>query len=287
VRFGVAVIPFEPWEHVVRWWRTLGKLGVATIWTPDHLVYPTGASFYEAWTSLAALAGEAPLARIGTLVTSAPLRHPAVLAKQAIALDHISGGRLELGVGAGGSPLDGALVGTDSTTRSERVRSFRAYVERLDELLRGEELRQRPLQQPRPPLTVAAWGRESLRLAAEIADRWSTDGERGLSAEEGLSGVRERVVLLRRYCEEIGRDPATIVRSVVLAHSWIAENPFASRREFESLVGRYAEAGIDELVFYYPPERFYPTVETGLFEQLVTEGLFATATAAAESGEAG
>ena len=127
-----------------------------------------------------------------------------------------------------------------------------------------------------------------MRVAAETADRWSTDGERGLSAEEGLAGVRERVGVLHRYCEEIGRDPRTIVRSVVLAHSWIAENPFASRRDFARVVGRYADAGIDELVVYYPPERFYRTVEPGLFEELAADGFAAvTSNGAAGSEEAG
>jgi alkanesulfonate monooxygenase SsuD/methylene tetrahydromethanopterin reductase-like flavin-dependent oxidoreductase (luciferase family) len=268
VRFGAIVIPYEPWEAVVEHWRTLDELGLETIWGPDHLWYPRGPQFLEGWTTLAALAGVARRARIGTLVTSIVFRSPALVAKQALAVDHVSGGRLELGIGAG-SESDHEPAGVERWTSAERSERLRAFVHEVDRLLRSNELG-RPLQQPRPPLTVAASGERNLRLAAEVADRWNTTGRRGLSPDEGLELVRRLNGRLDRLCDEAGRDPRSVLRSFLAAHGWISDTPLASESAFRAFVERYREAGVEEIVLYYPPERFYPdgTVERGLFGRL-------------------
>ena len=273
MKFGAVVNPFEPWEQVVHWWTELEELGFDSIWGPDHLVNSRGTRpFYEGWTSLAALAEATSRVRVGTLVTSIVFREPRLLAKQAIAVDHISGGRLEVGVGAG-SPTDNEPAGLEPWSPWERSERLRRFVEELDELLRGDERRGFPLQRPRPPLTIAAWSPRNIRLAAERADRWNTMGGDGLSADEGLERAARQNELLDGYCKEIGRDPRTIVRSFLHAYHWVAETPFTSVEAFATFAERYRTAGFDELLVYYPPERFSPpgTVTPGVLERVAQE----------------
>jgi alkanesulfonate monooxygenase SsuD/methylene tetrahydromethanopterin reductase-like flavin-dependent oxidoreductase (luciferase family) len=270
VRFGAVIIPFEPWEQVVAWAGEVEAVGFQSLLLPDHLVNPYGPGpFYESWTTLAVLARETSRVRLGTLVTSIVFREPRLLAKQAIAVDHISGGRLEVGVGAG-SGEDNEAAGLRPWTPRERSDRLRAFVEELDDRLRGDERRGFPLQRPRPPLTIAAWSPHNLRLAAERADRWNTMGGYGLSADDGLARATEQNLLLDSLCREVGRDPRSLVRSFLHGYRWVAETPFASAEAFAAYVERYRGAGFDELFFYYPPERFSPegTVDRRVLEEL-------------------
>jgi alkanesulfonate monooxygenase SsuD/methylene tetrahydromethanopterin reductase-like flavin-dependent oxidoreductase (luciferase family) len=264
VQLGAVIVPFEPWEQVVRWAHEVEELGLDSLWIPDHLVNTIGTRpFYEGWTTLAALAQATSRIRIGTLVSSIVLRTPRVLAKEALAVDHVSGGRLEVGVGAGAEE-DNDAAGLPPWTPRERSDRLRGFVEELDSLLRGDERRGFPLQRPRPPLTVAAWSPRNIRLAAEHADRWNTMGGYGLSAEEGLRAAAAQVAVL----EAASRRP--VVRSFLHGHRWVAETPFASVEAFAAFEERYRGAGFDELLFYYPPERFSPlgTVADGVLEHV-------------------
>ena len=265
MKLGAVLIPFEPWEQVVRWAREVEELGLDSLWLPDHLVNPVGSKpFYEGWTTLAALAQETARVRIGTIVSSIVYREPRLLAKQAIAVDHVSGGRLEVAVGPG-SDRDNEAAGLRPWTPRERSDRLRAFVEDLDDLLRGDERRGFPLQRPRPPLTIAAWSPRNIRLAAERADRWNTMGGYGLSAEEGLRTAASQAALLEAASDR------PIIRSFLHGYRWVAETPFASVEAFSAYVERYREVGFDELLFYYPPERFSPpgTVGAGVFEQVM------------------
>ena len=273
MKFGAVVNPYEPWEQVVRWWRDLEELGLDSVWGPDHLVNPRGGRpVYDGWASLAALAQATSRVRVGTLVTSIVFREPRLLAKQAIAVDHISGGRLEVGIGAG-SATDHEPAGLAEWSPRERSDRLRRFVEELDDLLRGDERRGFPVQRPRPPLTIAAWSPRNIRLAAERADCWNTMGGDGLSATEGLERATAQRELLDSHCREIGRDPRTVVRSFLHAYHWVAETPFESVDAFAAFAARYRAAGFDELLVYYPPERFSPagTVEPGVFERVAKE----------------
>ena len=267
MRLGAVIVPFEPWEQVVRWAREVEELGLDSLWVPDHLVNTIGSKpFYEGWTTLAALAQATSRIRIGTIVSSIVFRAPRVLAKQALAVDHVSGGRLEVGVGAGADE-DNEAAGLPPWTPRERSDRLRAFVEELDDLLRGDERRGFPLQRPRPPLTVAAWSPRNIRLAAERADRWNTMGGYGLSAEEGLRAAASQLAVLEAASNR------RVVRSFLHGYRWVAETPFASVEAFEGFVERYRDVGFDELLFYYPPERFSPpgTVGDGVLERVATE----------------
>jgi len=269
LKFGAVLVPFEPWEQVVRWAREVEELGLDSLWVPDHLVNPVGSKpFYEGWTTLAALAQATSRIRVGTLVSSIVFREPRLLAKQALAVDHLSSGRLEVGVGAG-SDEDNEAAGLRPWTPRERSDRLRSFVEELDELLRGDERRGFPLQRPRPPLTIAAWSPRTIRLAAERADRWNTMGGYGLSADEGLRAAASQLAILEAGSQR------RVKRSFLHGYRWVAETPFASVEDFERFVERYRSIGFDELYFYYPPERFSPpgTVTPGIFEHIARDVL--------------
>ncbi len=275
LRFGAVVLPNRPWDELVARWREVERLGLDTLWVADHLANELRAEgpWLEGWTTLAAMAASTERILIGTMVSSIVLRPPALLAKQAVTLDHLSGGRLELGIGAGGSALDHRLLGEEPWPPRERAERFREYVTALDRLLRGGELAPPPLQRPRPPLTIAAWSRRTLEVAAELGDAWNTMGGVALDAESGLAAVRAQSARLDEAAARAGRDPAVIRRSLLLARRWIADTPFASELAFREFVAKYREAGIDEFVFYYPPEPFLPegSVAPGVFEKALTE----------------
>jgi len=269
LKLGAVLVPFEPWEQVVRWAREVEELGLDSLWVPDHLVNPVGSKpFYEGWTTLAALAQATSRIRVGTLVSSIVFREPRLLAKQALAVDHLSSGRLEVGVGAG-SDEDNEAAGLRPWTPRERSDRLRSFVEELDELLRGDERRGGPLQRPRPPLTIAAWSPRNIRLAAERADRWNTMGGYGLSADEAFRAVVSQLAVLEAGSQR------PVVRSFLHGYRWVAETPFASVEDFERFVERYRSIGFDELYFYYPPERFSPpgTVTPGIFEHIARDVL--------------
>ena len=132
LRFHVLVLPNVPWSELVRRFRRLDELGVDIGGVADHFVDWTGSGspWLEAWTLLAALARETTRLRLSTLVTQIPLRAPAMLAHQALTVDHVSGGRLELGLGVGLTTDPAyAMMGLPNWTNPERVARFKEYVE--------------------------------------------------------------------------------------------------------------------------------------------------------------
>jgi alkanesulfonate monooxygenase SsuD/methylene tetrahydromethanopterin reductase-like flavin-dependent oxidoreductase (luciferase family) len=268
-RYGIITIAVGAFEPVAQLWRTAEALGFDDAWVPDDLMGPFE---FEPWTLLAALARETSRMRIGTLVTQIPFRHPTLLAKEAITVDRVSGGRLEVGIGAGdpGTPID--AIGHDPWSAHERAERFGEQVELLDRLLRGERVDHAgrfyraqavqlppPVQRPRPPLVIAAQAPSSLRLAAQFADGWNTLGGQSQSSsglprlplDEAVARTREAVQQLERYCSEVGRDPTTIRRSVLALRA--DPVPLSSLDAFDEFVGRYAAVGIEEFVFYWPP----------------------------------
>ena len=273
LRFGVLTSPSGSWEQIVQRWQTIEAMGFDSVWLPDHFVdlrQPTAPRF-EAWTLLPALAIKTTRIRIGTLVTAIPFRNPAFLARQALTVDHLSQGRLELGLGTGASgEMDAsyAMAGIDDWSFSERVARFEEVVEIVDQLLRNDvttyngqfyrlqETSMQPgsMQDPRPPITVAAHGPKMLRIAARHAESWSSMGGFGLSPEALYDVTVRRNRDLDAYCTEIGRDPATLRRSLLL---WppIREMVYESAGAFEKILRPYVEAGINEFILAYPSKQ--------------------------------
>ena len=269
ILFGICTDQAEPYPVMVDRWRYFEELGFDSIWDCDHLLRPSNPShpYFEGWTLLAALATQTTRIRVGVLVGSNTFRHPALLAQEAITIDHISEGRLELGFGAGWFVEEHRRFGIPFGDPPTLVDSFSEAVEIIDSLLRGEEvthdgryyqlrgarLRPRPVQSPRPPLTLGAHRPRMLAICARYADRWNSFG----TVEE----MAERNRLLDEACERIGRDPTEIIRSF---YGWASNmaaqglpDAWASPDAFTEVVGRYAEAGVNEFIMDQPrPEQF-------------------------------
>ncbi len=287
MKFGAVVLQNFPWQDLVRLWEKFESLGFDSTWVADHFVNyadPTN-SWFEGWSVLAAMANATSTIRIGTLVTSITLRNPAVLARQAMTVDHISNGRLEIGIGAGApGEIDPSykMVGIKNWTAKERVERLREQVEIIDTLLRnntsnyngkhynleGVIMAPAPIQKPRPPITVAAHVKGSLKIAAEYADTWCSFGaEFGAPPDVVVEKTKKRIDFIDKYCEKIGRDPASLGRSLLIFGAE-ANTAFVSEQHFTEVVERYAAIGINELIFFYP---FFAPDQMQTFEQIATE----------------
>ena len=221
-RFGIFVAQAEPYPVLTEKWRYFDELGFDGIWHPDHFLRPSDPTgpLFEGWTSLAAVATQTSRIRVGALVSSNLLRHPALLAQQAITVDHISKGRLELGIGCGWFVEEHRRFRIPLPEPRVRVDRFSEALEIIDPLLRGEtvsyegrhyqlseaRLRPLPVQSPRPPFTLGAHRPRMLRICARFADLWNSGGTVGEMA--GWNRI------LDGACGRIGRDPAEIIRSV-------------------------------------------------------------------------
>jgi alkanesulfonate monooxygenase SsuD/methylene tetrahydromethanopterin reductase-like flavin-dependent oxidoreductase (luciferase family) len=264
--FGIMLGPVPPWEQVIKQARKVETLGFDKIWLPDHFVNPgdPDMAWYECWSTLAGLATVKGKIPIGTLVSSMTLRNPAMLARMAMTVDHISGGRLELGVGAGGALNCHKMTGIPQWSRWERSERYKEFIEILDQMLRREvttykghyydvenaTIRPTPLSKPRPVLSVAAHGPKALRLAAKYGDSWNSLGagmENTPLQNSKITG--ERCQMLAEYALKAGRDPAKIGRTFVFG--WTSDRLFNSMEAFYNAIGRYREAGIRDFCFIY------------------------------------
>jgi alkanesulfonate monooxygenase SsuD/methylene tetrahydromethanopterin reductase-like flavin-dependent oxidoreductase (luciferase family) len=279
LRFGILAPQVVPYTVQGDRWRELEAYGFDSLWFADHFVNPARPSgrWFESYTLLAAAATQTRRIRLGTLVSSITFRHPALLAKQALTIDHISNGRLELGVGAGGAPNDFEMTGLPAWEPPERARRFREFVLMLDALLRQEprsaagtsfdgeyyravEAIMNPgtVQRPRPPLTLAAGGRVTMKFAATQADSWNQmpnsmgGGESLATAAACLEVVRSRNARMDDFCAAVGRDPGTLRRSILAGGGVTPDAPWSSPEAFRDFVGRYMAVGVNEFIFYYP-----------------------------------
>ena len=265
MRFSLELVQVVPFPDLLDDVLFAESLGIRTGWVADQLVVSPAAPdllLLEAWTTLGALASRTTRIRLGTLVTNAAMRNPAWLAKQALTVDHISGGRLDLGIGAGYYAEEHAYVGIDFLDGRGRTARLAEAVAILDRGLRGEHvtfegehfhlqdapMQPAPVQTPRPPLYVAGKARTSLRAAAEHADVWVLVGEAGAEMDAALAEFRQASVRLDEACAAAGRDPRSIKRCY--SAGFANEPVFASIDAAAEFVGRYQEAGADELSFY-------------------------------------
>lgn len=260
VTFATLVLPNEPWPDLVSRWRRLEAGGIDTIWSCDHFTNPwvVGQRWFEGWTVLAALATATERVKIGLLVGAIVSRTPNMYVKQAQTVDHVTGGRLLLGLGAGGAPSDQGMWGVEDWSDRERAERFAEYVDLVDMLARADEAtfegrwyrtESAPMapgfvQRPRPPLVLAAHGARTLKVVARHADMWNTFGP-------SLEEAREMSDQLSTLCGQIGRDDSDIGRSVLLGIR--AETSWSSPAEFEQLVSDWHDAGFSDFIFYDPP----------------------------------
>ncbi|WP_433222299.1 LLM class flavin-dependent oxidoreductase [Dactylosporangium sp. CS-047395] len=269
MRIGVLLLPADPWKQTLERARHLEELGYAHLWTYDHLSWRRyrDLPWHATIPWLTGVAAATSRIRLGTMVTSPNFRHPVTLAKDAMTLDHISDGRLTLGIGAGGTGFDATVLGGEPPTPRERTARFTEFVELLDAVLRepahshrgryytADEARTIPgcVQHPRVPLAIAAAGPRALDLTARVGDAWITYGEPNAedqSAAATEAAVRAQAARLDERCAAHGRDPKELRRYFLIGNT--DERPLASVGAFEDFAGRYERMGFTDIVFHDP-----------------------------------
>lgn len=235
-------------------------------WLNDHFSDPgqqRGGRSLEALTTLAALAHLVPGKRLGHTVLAATFRHPSVLAKQAVTLDHVTGGRFILGLGAGWHVGEHESLGIELPAIGERMGRLEAQVRVLKALfseaareqpgvtleappyrLDGAVLEPGPIQPGGPPLWLGAQKPRGMRLTARLADGWNY----AANLSGSVDGFRERHETLRRICAEEGRDIGQITVSVQL----IVPDDAGDRRRAREAAEGYARAGAQEIMLTIP-----------------------------------
>jgi alkanesulfonate monooxygenase SsuD/methylene tetrahydromethanopterin reductase-like flavin-dependent oxidoreductase (luciferase family) len=263
--FGIATAPSQvTYDDVLRVWREADTIPqIEHAWLFDHLMPifgdPNGPTF-EGWTLLSALAAQTQRLRVGLLVTSNRFRPPAMLAKIATTVDIVSGGRLDFGIGAGSRPSH-PLARREYEAHGLPFHNFSHSVDSLDEALTvirrlwtetepfdfagahvqltGAFGSPKPLQRPHPPIITGGRSAALLRVTAKHADLWNIPGG-------DIDDAIARSTLLDHYCAEIGRDPATLIRSMHLPVSY--DQPDVTR----DAIGGAIDAGFEHIVLGLP-----------------------------------
>jgi alkanesulfonate monooxygenase SsuD/methylene tetrahydromethanopterin reductase-like flavin-dependent oxidoreductase (luciferase family) len=260
MRIGIVILPDGRWSETRERWVRAEALGFDHAWTYDHLTWRElqNKPWFGSIPTLAAAAVVTSRMRLGTLVTSPNFRHPVTLGKELMSLDDISGGRMTIGIGAGGDGFDATALGTQAWTPRERADRLQEFIALLDTVLceersnyQGEfysavEARALPgcVQRPRPPFAIAGSGPRGMKLAVEHAAIWI-----GIDAEDHRGPPGESLEKMVAICEREGRDPASIGR---LALTGFTEQPTASVEAFRDVVGRYDEMGFTDLAIHWP-----------------------------------
>ncbi len=252
------------WSDLKSDWLHYEEEGWDSLWLPDHLSTPNPnadpSDFLEAWMALAAMAQLTSRVRLGVLVSSNTFRHPSVLAKMAVTVDHISNGRLDLGFGAGWFEREHEEFGLELPPIGERVSRYAEALALLDEFLTNDLTtfdgtfyqlknapnRPTPVQNPRMPILVGAHGPRTIGIAARYADIWNSRG----TVEE----MAERNAMIDAAAVRAGRDPGSIVRSVSYFPARTDEQPWASVAAFTTWVEQYRAVGYTDFLFEAPAE---------------------------------
>lgn len=297
MRFGVLSFSNGPYERLAGRWQRFEQLGFDDAWIADDPF--SSYTPFESWALLGALARDTRRIRVGTLVTTIRFRHPALLAAQVLTLDHLSGGRAAVAIGAG-EPYQNEVVGTAPWSARESVERLEEQAAILGVLLRGEPIDHggpsyatrvekvpQPIARPRPPLIVAAHGAVGIRAAARHADGWNCLGGQpyaagpkpaaqrgGLSLAEAVAETRRLIERVDDACEEIARDPGSLGRTILAYRP--QPDPFSSLDAFDEYVGAYEQIGITGIAFFWPPineplhERTAPDAEAR-FERIAMQ----------------
>ena len=252
MRYGLKLSQNATIDQYRAVWQVADDAGFDHCWCMDHFATlgpKDDGPIFEAWTLLAAMAVATSRTRIGCMVTGNTYRHPAVLAKAAVTVDHLSAGRLEFGLGAGWAENEHAMLGMPFGSKGDRADWLEEACEVIRSLwtqertsfdgkhyqLAGAVAEPKPVQQPYPPIWIGGSGRQrTLRITARYADVWNAAGG---SPEE----VAEVSAVLDRRCAEIGRDPAEIRRSVQFRVSQASD-------DLVRLAESYRAVGVTEIV---------------------------------------
>jgi alkanesulfonate monooxygenase SsuD/methylene tetrahydromethanopterin reductase-like flavin-dependent oxidoreductase (luciferase family) len=286
VRAGIVILPDQRWAEAAGRWRRAEEYGFAHAWTYDHIGWRdlVDGPWFDAVPTLAAAVGVTERIRLGTMVASPNFRHPAHFAREVTALDDISGGRLTIGVGAGGvAGFDNTVLGGEALPPRARVDRFTEFLEILDPLLRGERVTYRghyytavdargtpgSVQSPRVPWVVAGLGPRSMRLAAKYGAGWVTTVGRMDSIDDWWRGAAAAVRRFDDVLATAGRDPSTVDRYLSLDSSPVYS--LSSAAYYADALGRAAECGFTDVLSHWPrAESWYAGDEAVLEEVAAT-----------------
>jgi alkanesulfonate monooxygenase SsuD/methylene tetrahydromethanopterin reductase-like flavin-dependent oxidoreductase (luciferase family) len=266
MRFGIVILPELRWAQAQERWRRAEAYGFDHAWTYDHLGWRdlVDGPWFDAVPTLTAAAMVTSRIRLGTFVASANFRHPVAFAREITALDDISGGRLELGLGAGGLGFDAAVLGQAALPPKERMARFREFVELLDRLLTHDvttwsgtyyeaiDARTTPgtVQRPRVPFVVAANAGRSIALAAEHGQGWVTTGATTEDLEDWWCGVAERAGRFSAALDERRRAQDSAARYLSLDSAPVYS--LSSVQAFTEAVERAAGLGFTDVILHWP-----------------------------------
>jgi F420-dependent oxidoreductase-like protein len=245
-------------QHQLEWPEIRSRVvwaeeaGFESAWVFDHFTAlygdPQGPCL-EAWTLLAGLGEATSRIRLGALVTGVTYRHPSLLAAEVVTVDHVSAGRLDVGLGAAWHDGEHRRLGFDFPGTGERIERLDETIQIVKALLTADDVdfdgrhyrlrkafyRPRPVQRPHPPIWIGGAGEQlTLRFVAELADVWNFTG----SPNE----ARHKAGVLDRHCAEVGRDPGSIRRTIQMRY---AGDPEAALRTCEEM----RELGFEDVIF--------------------------------------
>jgi alkanesulfonate monooxygenase SsuD/methylene tetrahydromethanopterin reductase-like flavin-dependent oxidoreductase (luciferase family) len=285
-RFQVEVLPDIAWNEFLRRFRHAEELGLDIATTADQFVDWKNPSvpWFDVWTALAAVAQATERIRLAPCVAQIPMRDPATFARQLLTVDHVSGGRVEAGLGLGLTVDPGyGMIGVPNWDNPERVQRFKEYIEIVDRMLRGSPTEyagkyytvqsasvHESVQSPRPPITIAAMRPKMMRYAASYGDTWNA-----MSFGSGLEALTADAAALKKKmeqaCEEVGRDPSTLRHSFLMFDANARECGghlfyWESVEQFAEVAGRILAHGFEEIGFYYPID-----AQRDVFERVATE----------------
>ncbi len=263
MRISVKLAPTFDYPELEQFWRAADDLGFEAVWNYDHFygLVDNSKLTHEGWTTLAAMAVVIRNARVGCMVTGVTYRNPAILAKMAVTVDHISGGRLDFGIGAGWHEAEHRGYGIEFPSAGTRVAMLDEALTVIRRLWTEESVsfegrfytlqdaicEPKPIQRPHPPIVVGGSKPKMLRVIARHADEWNMPSHQD-PQEWGEANTR-----LNEACAEVGRDPAQVRRSVQL---FLHPRDPEQVSEQLGLLPQFAELGCEHAVlsFYQPPD---------------------------------
>jgi alkanesulfonate monooxygenase SsuD/methylene tetrahydromethanopterin reductase-like flavin-dependent oxidoreductase (luciferase family) len=285
VRIGIVILPDQRWSLASRRWRLAEEYGFDHAWTYDHLGWRDliAGPWFDSVPTLTAAATVTSRIRLGTYVATPNFRHPVRFARESTALDDISGGRLILGLGAGGIGFDSAVLGGTELTPRARVDRFAEFLELFDTILRqpsttwsGEwfsavDARSipGPVQQPRPPFVIAANGPRALRLAARFGDGWVTTGPQ---ADDTETWWKEVAMIRDRFdaaLDTAGRPRDAMDRYLNLDSAPVFS--MSSVAAFTDAIGRARELGFTDVITHWPRESSWYSGDEKVLEAVASE----------------
>lgn len=280
LQFGILVasdVSEAPSQEITGRVVTIEDLGFDRAVLPDRIGNPTNAdrARRESWAVMTGVALATSRIRISMQACNPYRLPPAVLARRAITLDRLCAGRLEVDVGAAtfASGPEAAMA-NEPVEQTEQTRPLAEYVAKVDSLMRavasvfahegmglspeGVAIAPSAAQRLRPPLILGGRSPYELRIAATYADTWNTHGSSGIDCGELAALTARQNRLLDHLCQQAGRDPASLTRSLSMSGP---VDPWRAHRSFDEIVDQFAAVGITEFVVGWPPPGRYDEVE--------------------------